>query len=162
MKLAIEKRAAEILGFGEIEFPSFQDVRREMKQWQRQNEIALAEKEAKLKTRQEQGVSKKLAPTGTEKKAPPPVGGTRKPATIKPAQKVEESTLQYPELPSIPIRMEIEHTSKTDPQKIEITLKEPEKTEEDKTKEKELGEQKLENEKTKQELMKKLQKKIEG
>ena len=32
-KLAIEKRAAEILGFGEIEFPSFQDVRREMKQW---------------------------------------------------------------------------------------------------------------------------------
>lgn len=88
-KLAIEKRGAEIMGFGEIEFPTFQDIRREMKQWQRQQEIAIQEKESKLSQRQEKGVSKKLVPTGTQKKAPPPVGGTRQPATIKPAQKVE-------------------------------------------------------------------------
>jgi len=91
MKLAIEKRASEILGFGEIEFPSFQDIRREMKQWARQQEIALQEKEVRLQKRQEKGVSRKPAPTGQQKKAPPPTGGTRKPATVKPAQKVEES-----------------------------------------------------------------------
>jgi len=161
-KLAIEKRAAEILGFGEIEFPSFQEVRREMKQWQRQNEIALAEKEAKLKTRQEQGVSKKLAPTGTEKKAPPPAGGTRKPATIKPAQKVEESTLKYPELPSIPIEIRVtSEPIKSEPTKVDVTVKTPEADEGliEEKKRTEKAKQKTEEEK--QESAKEMRKKLE-
>lgn len=92
MKLAVEKRLAEILGFGSVQFPTFQELRREMKRMAKMEELML-EKQLKAKIekpkktpqekRQEGGVSKDIAPTGKKVKPPPKVGGTRQPKIKK-------------------------------------------------------------------------------
>lgn len=104
LKLAIERRIAELLGFGEIEFPSFAELRKEMKRMAKMEELELQRKmqlaargekkpkekkdesptqEAQLEERQKGGVHKALAPTGKKKRKPPKTGGTRVPKTKK-------------------------------------------------------------------------------
>ena len=53
-KLSIEMRAAELLGFGEIEFPSFKEIRREMKRMAIQEELLMKKQlEGQLQKRQD-------------------------------------------------------------------------------------------------------------
>ena len=94
-KLGIEKRGAQILGFSNIEFPSHAELRKQIKLEAKIRELQLKkmmekdvegdkpEEKGNLEKRQDAGVSKTLAPTGKEKKAPPKAGGTRQPKTIK-------------------------------------------------------------------------------
>jgi len=82
-KLSIERRGAELMGFGDIEFPSFKELRREMKRAERAEELRMQQQEARLQKRQKKGVSTALAPTGKEKRPPPSAGGTRQPKLIK-------------------------------------------------------------------------------
>jgi len=83
-KLALEIRAAELLGFGEIQFPSFKEIRREMKRMQIQEELLMKQQlEGQLQKRQEKGVSTKIVQTGEKKKPPPKVGKTRQPKIVK-------------------------------------------------------------------------------
>jgi len=92
LKLAVEKRIAEILGFGEIEFPSYAELRKEMKAIRQMQELELQTRQEKMRKRQEKGVSKRLAPTGQIKKPPPSAGGTRKAKLIQKGMKAPEET----------------------------------------------------------------------
>jgi len=88
-KLGIEKRAADILGLGEIEFPTFAELRRELKAQAKMMEEQMKKgpktKEDQLKARQEGGVSKQKAETGvpSKKGQSKKMGGTRQAKLIK-------------------------------------------------------------------------------
>lgn len=166
-KLALEMRAAELLGFGEIQFPSFNEIRREMKRMAKQDELMLKEQ---LKKRQIGGVSIKPAPTGKDKKPPPKAGRSRHPKLKKkgmPSKSFGESTefsemkesiedavkksLSNVSLPSIPIEITVKSTP-SEPTKVDVTVKsEPNQ---------EVIKEKITTEKEKQETVRKIRERL--
>jgi len=71
-KLALEKDMAQTLGYDDIKFPTPEEL-----------EQMLKAEEAKTKEKEPVGTSVENVPTGTQKKPPPPVGGTRVPKELK-------------------------------------------------------------------------------
>lgn len=140
-KLAVEKRGAEILGFGSIQFPSHAELRKQIKMEAKLQELQIKkmmEGDDKLAKRQDKGVSKKLAPTGQDKKPPPKAGGSRKPAVVKKGMKnksfgearerQEEEIAEMMRvavgkisLPTVPIEIRIKNDPTT-PTKIEVDV----------------------------------------
>jgi hypothetical protein len=149
LKLAVEMKLAELMGFGEIEFPSFGDIRREMKRQQKLEETMM-EEELKLKKRQMAGVSKRIAPTGQNQKSPPPVGSTRNPKTLK--KGMPDKSKKFTE--SVETEESVEEPIQI--QRVEVEVIQPEASETGKK----LLEKKLKNEEKKKQILEKLDKEI--
>lgn len=91
LKLAVERDIAKTMGWGEVILPSFEELEKELKALEKK---MLAEGEPSLQAKRlEGGVSKEKAPTGMQKKPPPPAGGTRKPDVLTgtPLKKIRET-----------------------------------------------------------------------
>lgn len=86
LKLAVERDIAKTMGWGDVILPTFTELEKELKALEQKMLAEQAKAPTKPPTKQEKrlvgGVSVGKAPTGMEKKPPPPAGGTRQPSKL--------------------------------------------------------------------------------